>query len=454
MPPGSSQTGLGRLRGLTTRGRSFLASGVACLACGFLFDERDLLRLGVFLMVLPGLGLSALYRTRYRMSCTRRLEPARVPVGSTATVTLRLENLSRLPTGVLLGEDSLPYQLGNRPRFVLDRVEPLGTREVGYSVRCDARGRFEIGPLALRLTDPFGLAELTRSFTAMETLVVTPQVLPLPRVVLGGEWAGSGETRARSVGSAGEQDVAPREYREGDDLRRVHWRSTARYGELMVRREEQPWQARAGVLLDTRHAAHRGDGPDSSFEWAVTAAASISVQLSRGGYVLRFVDSTGDELAGDGAAEVEGQLLDGLAEVEPSRDTALSLGLDRLRRGGGEGLVIALLGRLTPGEAAAVARLRTGSAASVALLLDTASWAQDSGPDPASALATPLDTEFEASAALLRAAGWRVVPVTRGTVLPDVWPLAGARAARSGRAGSGAWSGAWLTAGSTAGRTR
>lgn len=427
--------GLRRLSGLTTRGRSFLASGVACIGCGMAFGERDLLRLGVFLVALPLLGLAALYRTRYRMSCTRRLDPARVPMGQTATVTLRLENLSRLPTGVLLLEDRLPYRFGSPPRFVLDRMEPMGVREVQYTLHCDARGRFEIGPLSVRLTDPFGLAELTRSFLTLETLVVTPQVQPLPRVSLGGEWAGSGESRARSVGSAGDQDVAPREYRQGDDLRRVHWRSTARYGELMVRREEQPWQARACVLLDTRFAAHRGSGPDSSFEWAVSAAASVSVSLTRGGYVLRFLDGTGAELA-DGETNIEGRLLDGLAEVQGTRDARLSDGVERVRRGGGEGLLIAILGQVTPGEAAAVARLRTGGTASVVLLLDTASWSARPGSE-AGADARP-SPGFQASAALLHAAGWRVVPISAGQTIADVWPLAGVRVARRGLASAGA----------------
>ena len=65
---------------------------------------------------------------------------------------------------------------------------------------------------------------------------------------------------------AGEDDVIPRAYRDGDELRRVHWRSTARYGELMVRREEQRWRNRATVLLDSRSISHMGTGAGSSFE--------------------------------------------------------------------------------------------------------------------------------------------------------------------------------------------
>src|SRR4051794_29152807 len=159
-------------------------------------------------------------RTRYRIACTRVLDPARVAAGRPARVVLRLENLSRLPTGVLLVEDALPYVLGGRPRFVLDRVEPQGIREVAYTVRSDMRGRYTIGPLSVRLTDPFGFCELTRSFRAVDHLVVTPVVTPLPTLRLGADRSGGGDSRARAVAVAGQDDVATREYRQGDDLRR------------------------------------------------------------------------------------------------------------------------------------------------------------------------------------------------------------------------------------------
>jgi uncharacterized protein (DUF58 family) len=406
----------GALSALTTRGRSFLAAGLACAACSFLLGERDLLRLGIFLLALPLVAAATLHRTRFRLSCTRRLEPARVTVGRPATVTLRLENVSRIPTGILLVEDALPYLLGGRPRFVLERVEGGGVREVVYTLRSDVRGRFSVGPVVVRLTDPFGLAELTRSFTATDALVVTPEIAPLPRTGLAGEWTGGGDSRARSVATCGEEDVAPREYREGDDLRRVHWRSTARYGELMVRREEQPWQSRAVVLLDARAGAHRGDGPTSSFEWAVSAAASVSVHLARAGYAVRFLDDSGEEVSAGGELG-DAALLDALAVAERSRASTLARAVERLRRGG-EGLVVAVLGSLEPGEVDSLTRLRHGSAASVAVLLDPSSWLPGSAPDPS----------YDANVALLQQAGWRVLPARQRTRLDALWPLAAAHA--------------------------
>src|SRR5690606_30757433 len=142
--------------------------------------EHDLLRVAVLIISMPIIAAVMVARTRYRLACTRRLDPVRIQVGGGCTVTLRLENVTRLPTGLLLVEDTLPNALGARPRFVLDLVEPHGVREIDYPVRSELRGRFPIGPLSIRIADPFGLVELTRSFTITDTLVVTPEVVPLP----------------------------------------------------------------------------------------------------------------------------------------------------------------------------------------------------------------------------------------------------------------------------------
>jgi uncharacterized protein (DUF58 family) len=421
--------------GLTGRGRGLLCGGLAAAFAGLLIGQTDLLRVGLLLVALPAVAALAVGRTRYQLSCTRRLEPARVSAGQSAEVRLRLENLSRLPTGLLLAEDTLPYVLGGRPRFVVDKLAGQSAREVGYRLRTDIRGRYQVGPLTLRLSDPFGLCELSRSFSGADTLTVTPAVLGLPTVRLRGDWTGTGDSAARWVSSAGEDDVAPREYRDGDDLRRVHWRSTAKYGELMVRREEQPWQSRAALLLDSRRMAHRGTGPASSLEWAVTAAASIGVHLYRRGYSIRFVSETGASLtSGRRDVSAEDALLDRLAVVELTNQRSLAAAASVLRYGPGEGLLVAVLGGLSPADLDELVRLRRPRAQAVALLIDPTGW------DPGRNSVLPGDPNRPAQQArLLRAAGWRVLPVVQSTRLPDIWPEAAGRefllpAARRGAA--------------------
>ena len=397
---------------LTTRGRAFAAAGLAAAACAVVLGQADLLRVGVLLLALPMVAAYSVGRTRYKLASGRRIEPARVEAGQDARVVLRLENVSRLPTGLLLLEDSVPRALGSSARFALDRVESRGHREVGYPLRTARRGRYAVGPLALRLNDPFGLVELSRSFTAVTHVTVTPRIEVLPSASLGGEWAGSGESRARSVASAGEDDVAPREYRLGDDLRRVDWRSTAKLGELMVRREEQPWESRALVLLDNRSAAHGAPSTDPActFERAVSAAASVGVHLARAGYTVDLVTASGRSVVAEGSpvGDSQGVLLDALAVVEPSAVARLAGLAPVLRSLTGDGLIVAVLGRLDPAEAGELARMRRSGGAGVAVLMHPTA-----GPTAAD----------DASAAVLAGQGWRVLRLGPEDSLAAQWPL-------------------------------
>ncbi|WP_434588612.1 DUF58 domain-containing protein [Streptomyces sp. A5-4] len=451
------------LSGLTTRGRSFLAAGVAAAVCAYALGQSDLLRVGLLLAVLPLVCVAVLYRTRYRVAGSRRLSPSRVPTGAESRVHLRMDNVSRLPTGLLMLQDRVPYVLGPRPRFVLDRVEAGGRREVSYRVRSDLRGRYPLGPLQLRLTDPFGMCELTRSFSAYDTLTVIPQVEPLPAVRLAGEASGYGDGRNRSLALAGEDDVIPRGYRHGDDLRRVHWRSTARYGELMVRREEQPQRARCTVLLDTRRVAYQGAGPDSAFEWAVSGAASVLVHMLERGFSVRLLTDTGNSVPGEGAggfagatqetADSAGLMMDTLAVVGHSDEAGLSRSYDVLR-GGNEGLLVAFLGDLDGEQAAVAARMRQRGGAAVAFVLDSATWVQgqagaDAGqPDGRAPAQVPVEITARAEdrARPLREAGWTVVTVPPGASLADLWRLAERQRAGSGASpsgGAGGTTGGW-----------
>ncbi|MFJ4875796.1 DUF58 domain-containing protein [Streptomyces sp. NPDC088745] len=449
--------GRAALSGLTTRGRSFLAAGVAAAVCAFVLGQGDLLRVGVLLAVLPLLCVVVLYRTRYRVAGSRRLTPARVPAGSEARVHLRMENVSRLPTGLLMLQDRVPYVLGPRPRFVLDKVEAGGRREVSYRVRSDLRGRYPLGPLQLRLTDPFGMCELSRSFSAHDTLTVVPRVEALPAVRLTGEANGYGDGRLRSLALAGEDDIIPRGYRHGDDLRRVHWRSTARHGELMVRREEQPQRARCTVLLDTRRGAYAGAGPDSAFEWAVSGAASVLVHMLERGFSVRLLTDTGTCVPGEGSggfagstqesADSAGLMMDTLAVVGHS-------GLDgggglspsyEVLRGGSDGLLIAFFGDLDDEQAAIAAQMRRRAGGAVAFVTDSAVWTAE--PDRAAALREQAEDRLR----LLREAGWTAVAVAPGTPLETLWQQADAQRAgaaqsksmKTGTSGMSGISGGW-----------
>jgi uncharacterized protein (DUF58 family) len=402
---------------LTTRGRAFLSAGITSSLCALVLGQRDLLRVGLMLIALPVVTAWLAHRARYLLSCGREIQPVRVEVGQTAQVTLTLENPGRIPTGLMLLEDQVPYILGSRPRFVIDQLRPRWSRSMSYPVRSEVRGRYAIGPLSVRLSDAFGFVELTRSFSSRASLVVTPAVVPLPPLVLSGDWSGTGDNRPRAFAAAGTEDVTVREYRLGDDLRRIHWLSSARADELMVRREEQPHQSRATLLLDARAAAHRGSGPASSFEYAVSAVASIGAHLAAQNFAVRLIS---DESAGPGVSWHD-RGISGPAEV---RILLESLAIIQTRPygdivAGGEhhtsGMVVAVLGAVTPTDIAGLSRLRAGSTRALAILLDVASWSRGAQP------AESKDRHVHEQATALATQGWSVVVAQPTDRLSMVW---------------------------------
>ncbi len=270
------------------------------------------------------------------------------------------------------------------------------------------------------------MCELTRSFAAHDMLTVVPQVEALPPVRLGRGAQGFGDGRQRSMAVGGEDDVLPRGYRYGDDLRRVHWRSTARYGELMVRREEQPHRARCTVLLDTRREAFRGAGPGSAFEWSVSGAASVLTHMLQRGYSVRLLTDTGTLVPGEAGAsfggagvetaEAAGLLMDTLSVIGHSDGEGLTAAQEVLRRGG-EGLLVAFLGALDEEQARTVARMRHRTGGALAFLPeDDEEDAEPDFPVDAGAVAAAPDTER-----VLREAGWTVVRAPRGASMAAVW---------------------------------
>jgi uncharacterized protein (DUF58 family) len=193
----------------------------------------------------------------------------------------------------------------------------------------------------------------------------------------------------------------------------------------MVRREEQPFQSRATLLLDGRRTAHRGDGPGSSYEYAVSAVASIAVSLARAGFLLRLLGETGEDLGPPKVALTEGVILDSLALVGTSRADNLAPAVARLRSGI-DGVLVAVLGALDIEDAERFARLRVGAGTCIAVVLDVDSWAPQSARQRTAARQGP-----DRTGALLSGAGWRVVPVSYGTTLSSVWPLAATRGVAS-----------------------
>ena len=403
---------------LTTRGRALVLVGGAVVLASMLAGQRDLMRLGLLLLVLPVIGAVLVSRARLRMSCERSVEPAQVPLGSPMRGRITLGQDGRLPAGILMLEDAVPAELGAHPRFLVDKPDLSWRREVEYPLLGRVRGRFTTGPLLVRTTDPFGLVRLDRQFVATSDVMVTPHVVPLPPMRAAGGAGSAGEARPHRVGVVGQDDALVREYHQGDDVRRVHWRSTARRGELMVRREEQSWDPSASILLDSRARAHAGHGMNSSFEWAVSAAASIANHFLDDGFGVEIYEAEGplhvSGTMGQHSSASQQLVISRLTDIKPRVTSTMHYAIEAATIDRAGQLVVAVMGRMDAEDAYSLLRVRRNRAQGLAILMDVGTFADAADNERQT-------SENEVAVQILRDNQWRVVQVPRGMSVAQAW---------------------------------
>lgn len=296
---------------LTRRGWGLTLGALALAATGRILGVLELYVLAAGAWALMGSALVFLAVRPAEIEARRVLSPARVQAGDESLVELSVTNIGRRRSAIVELRD--PVDGGpRRARLLLAPLLPGAGERATYRIPTDRRGVLTVGPLEARRFDPLGLASTARVAAPETELLVYPAVevlLALPHAP--GDDRRGGSRQATATGQSGEDFYALRPWVIGDDLRRVHWPSTARRDELMVRQHDVPWQGRATVLLDVRAAHHHGE----SLEQAVSAAASILISCGRSGSMVRLVSTDGaDSGLGAGPAHLDA-LLDRLARI-------------------------------------------------------------------------------------------------------------------------------------------
>jgi uncharacterized protein (DUF58 family) len=388
---------------LTGRGWAVAATGLLLWVGARLVGSDDLHIVAVGITSLPGLAFLFVRWSRTRLRASRRLSLRRVPAGSRVNVTLEIQNLGRAPTSLLMLEDRLPRALGRAARAVLDGLRGRTRQSVSYTLVCGRRGRYPIGPLIASVTDPFGLARRRVAFPETHELIVYPEIEDLRAVPRARSVGGSGQVSARLLHRTGEEFYTMRPYELGDDLRRIHWPSTARSGNLMIRQDETGRQASASIYLDTRAFG----GPGAAFERAVSAAASIGSLYLREGLDLRL--ATTDMAPRPVTAEA---FLETLAQVAPSSQRSSTGAMARLRdrAGTGSSLVAVLPVPAQDELTELLSATRDHGHRLMVLLVDESD-----------------DDRVRATRIAVARAGWDTVVLPLGKRLRDVWTLRAAR---------------------------
>ncbi|MEA2506075.1 MAG: hypothetical protein QOH48_693 [Actinomycetota bacterium] len=303
----------------TTRGWVVGLSAFLLIILGTALGVRSLQQLGVGLLILVVAAAIVVRHGKHDIGLTRTVVPERISSGQPVTVSLLLKNNGRGPAPLMLLEDRLPPQLPGRARFALHGIEAGGSRQVSFGLRPPRRGRFQIGPLEIAFVDPFGLAHTRSRGAQITSFLVYPAIEPLalPRD-LGRQQSLIVSALRRPTGAQGEEFYTLREYVQGDDLRKIHWASTAKRRTYMIRQEETPWHTRATILLDDGMLGERLGG-SNSFERAVEATASIVDLYHRSSYSSRLVTASGVTIETAKGADHMHRCLDLLATIETAR---------------------------------------------------------------------------------------------------------------------------------------
>jgi uncharacterized protein (DUF58 family) len=281
---------------LTWRAGTSIALGILAVFVGYGTGRREYFVAACLAVLLPLVGLAFVRLRRPKLEVSRLFSPPVVAVGGVVQVTVRVTNVGASPSTPLAWDDALPW------------YEPIATREIGpiglgrrrssitgYDLHPPRRGLYAIGPFVAEHEDPFGMATATIAIGTPERLVVVPAVSSLTE---GGPNLIDGEGEAHLVQrkvAGNDDDLTTREYRIGDALRRVHWRASARHGELMVRQEEHRSHPDARILVDTRRRGYPDAFSDTgmswsaewasdAFEWVVRMTASLGLHLELAGF--------------------------------------------------------------------------------------------------------------------------------------------------------------------------
>jgi uncharacterized protein (DUF58 family) len=336
----------------------------------------DFLFFLVYLTVAIGIG-SWLFARR-GLSGVRadyRVTNPRTHVGEVLQAVYRVENHDRIgkPWVECWNESTLPNSLPGR----VVGMPAHGARQWLAKVTLTRRGSFRLGPLRVRSGDPFGLFSTEMQVGQPTSIVVFPEIIPLPHWRLPPSPIDGTTPVRRRYEAATPLVSSVRPYVHGDAINRIHWLSSARHNELLVKEFDLEQAADLWILLDLDRSVHAGIGVEASVETAVTIAASVAMRtLGDNRSVAMTASARRIQVhQPDRGPRVEQKLLHLLANVQAdganSLAEVLTATLPQLRRGV---TLCIITGSTDRTWVRGLSALRRRGVAALVILLDRASY--------------------------------------------------------------------------------
>ncbi|WP_035700921.1 DUF58 domain-containing protein [Glycomyces tenuis] len=310
---------------VTARGVGLALAAAVLLFAGWRWSYPELVAIGAA-AALACVAAASVIAARPSLDVERGIEPDRVSVGESVTVALRVTNTGRFRAVNARAVDTYggPTHATRRVAVPLARLRPGKSANASYPITAERRGVVDAGPLGIGKRDILGLAATAGSFGPSARLWVHPRLWNLGRTPDG--LARSLEGTADKVEQGSLTFHSLREYVIGDELRHVHWRTSARIGQLMVKEHVDTSLPTVVIALDDR--------PDSwtdpdAFEAACEAAYSVLTACFRAEYHAALVPASGGAVSGAGR-DAYGDLL---AELACDASESLDAYIARLTSG-------------------------------------------------------------------------------------------------------------------------
>lgn len=322
---------------LSRQGHVVIGAAVAALVVGRLFAVIELYVVAAALAIAIAFALGYVTVRRPQVRASRWVHPALLAAGDTGRVDIQLVHDGSVRSAPFTLCENVRRTRDDEREARLD-VAPMrgrSTSSTGYRLPTAIRGVVQLGPLAVELRDPLGIACSRRGVAGVDEVVVAPRAALLDMPHLGQGLLGATLLdRARRLGPGDFHGL--RDYAIGDEPRTIHWRASARTDTLVVRQHTVEGLHRCTVVFDTARSSYTGSG---GFERAVTIAASLVTSSVRAGLTTRFVGSHGVDLRGP---EVAAHTMRVLARIEPDDGDLPALARDPAD---GLGLVVVVSGR-------------------------------------------------------------------------------------------------------------
>lgn len=226
------------------------------------------------------------------VNCSRQL-PSAVFQDQSLQVRLWVENRSSFPSFFLSVVDNFSAELSynQQKKLLFAYLSKRGTVENIYKAHCLKRGVYWIGPLVLTTSDPLGFFKKSKIVNLSSKLTVYPKVFKVTELGSFNKGVVAPRYGSHTTRRSGdyEEFFGIREYQQEDGLRKIHWLSSARNNQLMVRHFEQTGAQSTTIILDLKYGNNLGEGRDTTLEYSVTIAASLAKYFLDQGFLVQLL---------------------------------------------------------------------------------------------------------------------------------------------------------------------